>query len=164
MMRSLVATVGLTAVYALALASADPWDLGIGAVLSVGVLLVFGRFILPGEALPFGVVLQRAARFPALAAATAILIIRGTVQVARTVLGWSSARNAGFVVVPRGERTHSGVVVNGMLETLSPGSVLVGIDEGDDSWTIHVLQAEDTDEIRADLDRFYDRFQRPVWP
>jgi multicomponent K+:H+ antiporter subunit E/multicomponent Na+:H+ antiporter subunit E len=164
MMRYVIATAGLTAVYALALASADPWDLGIGAALSVSVLLAFGRFILPGEALPFPVVLQRAVRFPALALATVALIIRGTVQVARTVLGRTSAKYAGFVVLPRGERTHSGVVVNGMLETLSPGSVLVEIDEGDDTWTLHVLQAEDRDEVRADVERFYDRHQRPVWP
>lgn len=164
MMRHVVAVVGLTAVYALALASADPWDLGIGAFLSACVLLAFGRFIVPGQALPFAVVLQRTVRFPALAAATVAIIVRGAVQVARTVLGRTSAEHAGFVVVPRGERTHIGVVVNGMLETLSPGSVLVDIGEDDDTWTLHVLQAEDKDEVRADVDRFYRRSQRPVWP
>lgn len=164
MMRYVFAAASLTAVYALALASADPWDVGIGALLSVCVLLAFGRFVLPGEALPFAVVLHRSARFPALALATVALIVRGTAQVARTVLGWSSAEHAAFVVVPRGERTPSGVVVNGMLETLSPGSVLVDIEEDDDTWTLHVLQAEDKDEVRADVERFYQRSQRPVWP
>lgn len=164
MMRYVVATAGLTAVYALALASADPWDLGIGALLSACVLLAFGQFILPGAALPFGVVLRRAAGFPALAAGTAVLIVRGTMQVTRTVLGRSSARKAGFVVVSRGQRTRTGVIVNGMLETLSPGSVLVTIDEVGESWTLHVLHAEDADGVRADVDQFYERFQRPVWP
>lgn len=164
MMRYVFATIGLTAVYALALASADPWDLGIGAALSAGVLAAFGRFVLPGEALPLSIVLRRAVRFPALAMATAGIIVRGTIQVARMVLGRDSADHAGFVVVPRGERTHVGVAVNGMLETLSPGSVLVDIEEDDDTWTLHVLHAEDKDEVRAEVDRFYRRAQRPVWP
>ena len=42
MMRFVFTTAALTAVYALALASADPWDLGFGAALSVCVLLHFG--------------------------------------------------------------------------------------------------------------------------
>lgn len=164
MMRFVFAVAGLAAIYALALASADPWDLGIGTALSVCVLLAFGRFILPGKALPPLLVLQRAARFPALLFGAAVLIVRGTVQVARAVLGWTSARNADFVVVPRGDRTASGVVINGLLDTLSPGSVLVDIDPVDDTWTIHALQAADKDAVRAEIDWFYDRFQRPIWP
>jgi multisubunit Na+/H+ antiporter MnhE subunit len=164
MMRYILVTAGLTVVYALALASADPWDLAIGALLAMGVLLAFGRFILPGEALPFPVFLRRALHFPALVFAAIIHIIRGTGQVAGAVLGMTSTRNADFVVVPRGDRTQTGVVVNGLLDTLSPGSVLVDIDPAADTWTMHVLQADDPDEVRAALDQFYDRYQRPVWP
>ena len=164
MMRFLFATMALTLVYALALASADPWDVGIGAAISVMVLLAFRRFIFPEEQLPPRLVVRQALRFPLLAVATAANIVRGTVQVTRAVLGWTSARNAGFVVVPRGDRSDTGMVINGLLETLSPGSVLVDIEPDADAWTIHVLQAEDQDVVRADVDRFYDRFQRAVWP
>ena len=163
-MRFVFATAALTAVYALALASADPWDLGIGAVVSVCVLLAFRRFIFPNRALPYRLVVQRAVRFPVLAIATAANIVRGTVQVTRVVLGRVSARQAGFVELPRGDRTDTGVVISGLLETLSPGSVLVDIDPIDNTWTIHALQADDKEAVQVDLDRFYDRFQRPVWP
>jgi multisubunit Na+/H+ antiporter MnhE subunit len=164
MMRIVFAIAALTAVYGMALASADPWDLGIGAVLSVCVLIAFGRFILPDQALPFRLVLRRAVLLPRLAVATAATIVRGTVQVTRVVLGWTSARNADFIEVPRGDRSETGVVINGLLETLSPGSVLVAVDPVEDTWTIHVLQAEDKAAVRAEVDRFYDRYQRPVWP
>lgn len=163
-MRFIFATVALTAVYAMALASADPWDLGIGAALSVGVLLAFRRFIFPDRELPPRVALQRAVRFPVLAVASAANIVHGTVQVTRVVLGLASARNAGFVQIPKGDRTDTGVVVSGLLDTLSPGSVLVDIDAEARTWTIHALQAEDADAVREDLDDFYERFQRPVWP
>ena len=164
MMRFFFATAALTAVYALALASANPWDLGIGAVLSMGVLLAFRRFILPARELPPELVLRRAVHFPVLVLATAVNIIRGTVQVTRVVLGWSTSRNAGFVEVPQGDRTDLGVVISGLLDTLSPGSVLVDIAPDAETWTIHALQAADVDAVRADLDRLYDRFQRTVWP
>ena len=164
MMRFVFTMAALTTVYALSLASADPWDLGIGAVLSVGVLLVFRRFIFLDRALPPRIALQRTARFPVLALGAAANITRGTVQVTRVVLGWATARHAGFVEIPQGDRTETGVVVSGLLDTLSPGSVLVEIDAEARTWTIHALQAEDADAVREDVDRFYERFQRPVWP
>jgi multisubunit Na+/H+ antiporter MnhE subunit len=164
MMRFVLTTVALTAVYALALASADPWDLGIGAVISVGVLLAFRRFIFPDRGLSPRLVLQRAVHFPVLVVGAVANILRGTVQVIRVVLGWTTAQNAGFVEIPKGDRTDTGVVVSGLLDTLSPGSVLVDIDTEARTWTIHALYAEDPDAVREDVERFYERFQRPVWP
>ena len=165
MMRFACAVAALTAVYALALASADPWDLGIGVVLSVGVLAAFRRFIFcSAPELAPGRALKRAAHFPQLAVATAANVVRGTAQVTRAVLGWSTMDNAGFVEIPQGDRTETGVVVSGLLDTLSPGTVLVEIDPEARTWTIHALQGSDEEEVRGDLERFYDRFQRPVWP
>ncbi|MDQ2684070.1 MAG: Na+/H+ antiporter subunit E [Chloroflexota bacterium] len=164
MMRFVATTVALTAVYTLALASADPWDLGIGAAIAVGVLLTFRRFLFADRGLPPRVALQRAVFFPLLALGAAANITRGTVQVTRVVLGWTTARQAGFVEIPTGDRTDVGVVVSGMLDTLSPGSVLVDIDSEAETWTIHALDAKNPDTVREDVDRFYERFQRPVWP
>ncbi len=164
MIRFGLATAGLTGIYALALASADPWDLAIGAALAMLVLLRFHRYILPDPALPLGVVLSRVARSPMLAARTMAEIARGTIQMTRIVLGLTASRKAGFVVAEQGDRSNLGVIVNGMLETLSPGSILVDIEDSDATWTLHVLDATDQDTARAGLDRSYDRFQRPVWP
>jgi multisubunit Na+/H+ antiporter MnhE subunit len=164
MMSFIFATVALTVVYALALASADPWDLGIGGALSVCVLLAFRRFIFPKRESTFSLDMRRIVHFPVLAVAAAANIVRGTMQVTRVVLGLASARSAGFVQIPQGDRTDTGVVVSGLLDTLSPGSVLVDIDAEARIWAIHALQADDADAVRAELNEFYERFQRPVWP
>jgi multicomponent Na+:H+ antiporter subunit E len=163
-MRFLAAAAALTAVYALALASANPWDLGTGFVLSVAVLGIFRRFVLAYAEIPLTLAVKRAAHAPALILATAIDIVKGTVEVARVVLGRSPATRGGFVAIPRGERTETGVVISGLLDTLSPGSVLVDIDPDAGTWTVHVIDASDDDAVRANAERFYDRFQRPVWP
>lgn len=163
-MRFVVASIALTAIYALALASADPWDLAIGAILALAVLSAFRQFILPAGELSPRLVLTRTAHFPALALATAVNIARGTVQVSRVVLGKTSSREADFVEVLAGDRTADGVVISGLLDTLSPGTVLIDIDPVAHTWTIHAIEASDDEAVRADLDRFYERFQRPVWP
>lgn len=164
MMRRIFALAALTAVYALALASADPWDLAIGATLALAVLLAFGRFILPDGELSPRLVLRRAAHVPALVFATAVSVVRGTIQVARVVLGQTSSRHAGFVEIPNGDRSETGVVIGGLLDTLSPGSVLIEIDPERHTWTIHALVAPDEAAVRAELDRLYERYQRHVWP
>jgi multisubunit Na+/H+ antiporter MnhE subunit len=50
------------------------------------------------------------------------------------------------------------------LTTLSPGSVLVDIDWQRRDMLLHVIDASDPDAVRADLERFYDRYQRRVFP
>lgn len=164
MTRVLATAAALTAVYALALSSVDPWDLGLGALLSLAVLIAFRDFILVGEGTSPLSALRRAARFPALMLATFVAIVQGTIQVARVVLTWSPPRDAGFVEIPQGKRTNTGVAVNGLLLTLSPGSVLTDIDSESQTWSMHVLDAADEEVVRANIDQFYDRYQRPVWP
>lgn len=163
-MRFLATAAALTAVYALALSSADPWDLGLGALLSFALLIVFRDFVNVGEGKSAVLDLKRAARFPALMLATFVSIVQGTVQVARVVLTRSPPRNAGFVEIRQGPRTNTGVAINGLLLTLSPGSVLTDIDTEAETWSIHELDVADEEAVRANIDHFYDRYQRPVWP
>jgi multisubunit Na+/H+ antiporter MnhE subunit len=162
-MRYLLATVGLTLVYALALASADPWDLGIGAALGLGVLLTFRTFLFVLPAVAPGNLWSRIVHLPRLTLATAATIVRGTIFVARAVLSQRLPQNAGFVAIPDGERTPSGVVMSGLLETLSPGSVLIDVDPASRTWTLHALDASNPDAVEAELEDFYERYQRPVW-
>lgn len=164
MIRLLLATVGLTLIYVLDLASTDPWDFGIGAILSLGVLLTFRRFLFVRPAVPASELIRRLAHLPRLMLATAAAIVRGTVVVARAVLSPELPQHAGFVVIPDGERTASGVVVSGLLDTLSPGSVLIDIDSTARTWTLHALDASDPEAIEAETTAFYERYQWPVWP
>ena len=163
-MRYVFAIAVLAAVYALALASVDPWDLGFGALLGIGVVFGFKGFLFPEPGVAPSKVLQRSLRFPRLVLATLAEIMRGTWQVARAVLSPQIPDRAGFVAIPNADRTPSGVIISGYLNTLSPGSVLIHPDPDAGTWTIHALDVSDPQAVIENAQEFYERYQRPVWP
>lgn len=163
-MRIVLGTALLTLVYCLALASANPWDIGLGVVLGCFILFTFRRFLFQELAASPGNVLSRAVHFPVLVLATFANIVRGTIDVAKVVLSPRIESRGGLVEIPEGGRSVSGVIVSGMINTLSPGSVLIDIDPETRNWTIHSIDASHPEEIVAEQQSFYRRFQRPVWP
>lgn len=173
----------LALVYALTLASFDPWDLTIGAVIGAGVLAVFWRFPLAEEsphppARTQGVPAVRerggedASHLPPsaflwfwpYAAVMVWEIVKSTWQVALVVLGRRPFDRAGFVEIPIGERTPLGVAVFGIATTLSPGSVLVDVDWNAGVMLYHVIDASEPEAVRAQFARLYERWQRRVIP
>lgn len=164
MTRGISTVVALTAVYALALASADPWDVALGAIFGAGITFAFRRFLFVSAPLSLTEAFRRAVHLPKLLFATAVNIVRGTVAVVRLSLGPLPPTGVGFVTIPDGERTASGVIVSGLLDTLSPGSVFIEQDAQARTWTIHAIDASDEEATAETLQRFYKQFQRPVWP
>ena len=163
-MRMVLGTALLALVYCLALASANPWDIGLGAVFGFTILCTFRRFLFLEPATSPGMVLSRGIHFPVLVAATLVDIVRGTIDVAKVVLSPKIASRGGLVEIPDGGRTASGVIVSWLINTLSPGSVLIDIEPASRDWTIHVIDASQPAEIVAHQQSFYERFQRHVWP
>jgi len=163
-MRMTLSTLVLTLIYCLSLGSTSPWDIGIGAILGLGVLYAFRDFLFHGPQTSARDVLSRAIHFPMLVLATVYDIVRGTLDVAEVVLRPAMAPRGGMVEIPGAGRTASGVVVSGLINTISPGSVLVDIDPETLNWTIHCADASKPEKIIAWQQSFYDRFQRPVWP
>lgn len=163
-MRFVFTTITLMFVYALSIGSVHPWDLGLGAILGLAVVLAFRGFLFTEQETALGVVLRRAAHFPYLMLGTVLDITRGTIDVARIVLSPRVRELGGFVDIPYGNRTHSGVVVSGLISTLSPGSVLIDIDPDARTWTMHVIDATDEEGVIAYEQEFYERYQRAVWP
>ena len=164
MTRLVVPLVGLTLIYALTLSSADPVDLLMGAVLAMLLAAgLRGRFpVAPRGAAPEFV--GRVAWFPAFAAAVLADVALGTWDVALRVLHLRGAESPGIVRVPIGRRSDRGVAVSALATTLSPGSVLVEIDWQRREMLLHVIDATDPDRVRDRLQRFYDRYQRRVFP
>ena len=163
-MRTLVGTLLLAATYCLALASTSPWDIGLGVILGFLVLRGFRSFIFP-EPLPEGSnVLRSLLYLPRLITAEFVEIVRGTWNVASAVLSPRLPETHGFVSIPVGSRTDKGVDFSGFLNTLSPGSVYIGIDTDANSWVIHAMDAENPQEVAADAQAFYEKYQRPVLP
>jgi multicomponent Na+:H+ antiporter subunit E len=142
----------LTGVYLLSLGSLNPLDAAEGLVLATALSLgLRGRLEGPhgaGSSL----------------AGLLVDVLRGTWDVALRVLGLRPVECSGIVLVPIGERTQLGVAVTGLLAGLSPGSMLVEVDPERQAMLFHVIDAHDPDAVRDHLDRFYQRYQRRVFP
>ena len=171
--RFLIAIPLLVLVYALTLASFAPWDLAIGAVFGTVVLAIFRPFLFAEMTDGENVATDRRGGPPLLDRIVAVVpfagailrdIVRGTWTMALIVLHLRPLAHPGIVAIPIGDRTPLGVVVFGLAIGLSPGTVLVDVDWSAGVMLIHVIDAGDPDAVRAEMERFYRRWQRPVAP
>lgn len=159
-----LAVVLLIAVYLLALASLHPLDVAGGTVIALAVALGLRGFLFPGNGARPPRLLRRIARFPIFAVAVAWEITAGTWQVAMITLGLRSLVKPGIVAIPIGERSPTGIAATTLAITLSPGEVFVDLDRSRGELYVHVLDARDPEAIRERYERFYDRYQRGVFP
>ena len=161
-MSAALRVLGLCALYAVTLASADPLDLLAG--LGLGSLLVatLGRPAPRGGEGPSAV--ARVAAFPLFAAGLLADIARGTWDVALRVVHLRPVDRPGIVRIPLGDRTPLGIAVSALATTLSPGSVCIDIDQDAGVMLLHVIDAADPDRVRDQHLRFYERYQRRVFP
>jgi len=167
-MRYLLSIALLTLIYLFTLASFHWWDIVFGIVLAVFVLWMFRSFLhgsdagdehSHGPSVP-----ARVAAFPLFCAVVAWDIVVGTWYMVKLVLRLEPMGKPGIVSVPIGDRTRTGVVVSSIATTLSPGTLLIEIDWETGVMLIHVIDAGDPDAVRATHQRFYDRYQRKVFP
>jgi len=165
-MKFVLAVIALTITFALTLASFDLWNLGIGAALAVTVLLIFrtasSENTTGGGETPN--ILHRTIRFFPFCGKAIWDIMCGTWQVTLIVLGIRKLEHPGVVRVPIGERTPTGVAVSALISTLAPGTVVMEIDFNEGVMLVHAIDASDPDQIRAEHQDFYDRYQRHVFP
>lgn len=164
MMRVAAGAVGLGIVYVLTLASTDPVDLAIGVLLGALLVGLLGRRMLlapEGQTLP---AISRILWFAVFAVAVLADIMHGAWDVALRVMHLRPIDRPGVVRVAIGERSERGIAVSALATTLSPGSVLVDIDREAGDLLLHVIDASDPDGVRDRLQRFYDRYQRRVFP
>ena len=163
-MTRVAGAVGLGVLYVLTLASVDPVDLATGVLLgTVLVILLGSRLQLapdPGAVTPA----RRVVWFLPFVGAVLADILQGTWDVALRVLHLRRLERPGLVRIPIGDRTRHGVAVSALATTLSPGSVLIDVDWERGDLLLHVIDASDPDQVRARLQRFYDRYQRRVFP
>ncbi len=164
MIRLLLSLVFLTLVYALTLASFQPWDLLIGAALSGMLLLWFKRFLFGRRLQPLPGLHRRMLAFVPFAGAVLYDMMAGTWQVVLIVLHIRPLQCPGIVAVPIEDRTPLGVTVSALATTLSPGTFLVDVDWDRRVMLFHVIDATDPDAVRANLQNFYRRYQRHVFP
>lgn len=164
MTRYAAAVVGLTLVYALALASFHPLDLLFGAALSAALVFASRRFVF-GDGPRAGVsLLRRAVAFVPFTLAVLQEIVTGTWEVMLVTLHLRPLKQPGIVAVPIGERTPAGVAAWAVVTGLPPGSFFVDVDREKGVVLIHIIDASDPDAFRRQQENFYRRYQRKVFP
>jgi multicomponent Na+:H+ antiporter subunit E len=168
--RYVAAVVGLTLVYALALASFHPWDLLFGAGLSAALLFASRRFVFgadgaaPGPASRRLTLLGRVVAFVPFAAVVFREIVVGNWEVTLVTLRLRPLVRPGIVAVPVGDRTPTGVAVWAVVTGLPPGSFFVDVDRERGVVLIHVLDTRDPEAFRERQEDFYRRYQSKVFP
>lgn len=158
-----LAVAALLLVYLLALGAAAPADVALGLALALAAQLATQGMApgLGGHAPPLR---RRVARAPRLVRSIAAAILRGTWQVAQYTLGRRPQGEDAFVELPLAGRSRGGVAAWGLISTLSPGEVVVDVDEERGVLVLHVLDGRDPEAIRRAHRRFYEDAQRDVMP
>lgn len=167
MRQTIPIIISLVVIFALTLASTDPRDWLVGAVIAVTLYAAFRQVVFPREEVnpdtPGSRIMRTIWFFP-FAFALIRDIVTGTVQVMAIVLGITREWTPGIVAVPIGDRTRTGVAVSGIATTLAPGTVLVDVDWERGVMWIHAIEAGDPDLIRERHQQFYERYQQRVFP
>lgn len=158
-------TLGLLAlVFMLELSSFSMANLAIGLLLGLGVTLLFRQHLTADLDQGPAPSLRRLLHFPGFLLFSLVEIIRGTAKVGAITLGLQPRPRAGIVAVPIGQRTQVGIVASSVVMNLSPGTVLVEVDDARGVMLVHTIDATDPDALRDELERFYQRHQRGVFP
>jgi len=165
-----LAVVVLLAVYLLTLGSLAWGDVATGLVLAVAIELGWRRRVLRGGAVgdpttPAAVPLGRALlALPRLVFAVLVEITRGTWEVAKYSLGIREPVDEGVVEIELEGISEEGTAAWAFISTISPGELVLDVDEDRGVLVIHALDAGDPDAIRARHHEFYERYQRKVLP
>lgn len=164
MTRYVVAIVGLTLAYALALGSFHPLDLLFGAGLSAALVFVSRRFVFEDEPGGGPSFLRRVAAFVPFAFAVFGEVVAGTWEVTLVTLHLRPLKSPGIVEVPIANRTPTGVAVWAVVTGLTPGTFFVDVDRERGVILIHVIDAGAPEEFRREQHDLYHRYQRGVFP
>ncbi|ADB49635.1 Na+/H+ antiporter subunit E [Conexibacter woesei] len=168
--KRVLAVAVLLAIYLLTLGSLALGDVAVGLVLAVLMELGWRRRVLRGgtvadPATPPGVPLRRALlALPRLVLAVVAEITRGTWEVAKYSLGIREPVHEGTVEIELEGISEEGVAAWAFISTISPGELVLDVDEERGVLVIHALDASDPEAIRRRHHDFYERYQRKVIP
>lgn len=150
MSQMLQVSVPLFIVYLALTGNAEPANLVMGALVAVGISLLRPKMNLP---------LISPKRLPQFLWAgiryifvLAWDVIRGGISTARIVLDPNLPLNPGIIAIPSGTRSELGTALSAHAITLSPGEMVVAIDDEGVMYT-HCLNVDDSEEMVADAQK-----------
>lgn len=168
----LLAIATLLAIYLLTLGSVALGDISIGLVLAITMELGWRHRVARGGSIgsdeasgPPRPPLHRALLgAPALFWATFLEIARGTWAVSQYSLGLRKMEHDGIVEISLKGISEEGVAAWAFISTISPGELVLEVDEERGMLVIHTLDIRDPEAIRKRHHDFYERYQRKVVP
>lgn len=147
MSQMLQVSVPLFIVYLALTGNAEPANLVVGALVAVGISLLRPNMNLP---------LVNWRRLPQFLGAgirylfvVAGDVIRGGISTARIVLDPNLPINPGIIAIPSGTRSELGTALSAHFISLSPGEMVVAIDEEGVMYT-HCLNVDGSEKMAAD--------------
>jgi multicomponent Na+:H+ antiporter subunit E len=166
-----LAVVVLLGVWLLTLGSLAWGDIAVGVVLAVLLELGWRRRVARGGTIVVEPEMSERPPLhrallatPALVWAVLVEITRGTVEVAKFSLGIREVEHDGIVEIRLEGISEEGVAAWAFISTISPGELVLDVDEERGVLVIHALDASDPEAIRARHHDFYERYQRKVIP
>jgi multicomponent Na+:H+ antiporter subunit E len=148
---------GLVAIYLLVLTSVAPGDIVVGMVLAIAIV---------GASRP-GLAGRSRRAWTRLATAVARMLVVtawdmsvGTVRVVRYSL--SDDGDAGFIEIPRDDRSRRGIALWGVLTGEAPDEYPVAVDDSRHVLIVHNIDASDPTAVRARHAAARDAYQRDV--
>lgn len=142
-------------------------SLSLGHVLIGLVVAAVGAWTLGTLQVP-PVRMRCPAAIGSLVALVLVDIVRSNIAVARIVLGRHRGMTSGFVQIPLELRHPYGLATLACIITATPGTLWVGLDEGDDeaqgTLTIHVLDLIDHDAWIRTIKGRYERHLLEIFP
>jgi len=155
-----VRVVGLAAIYLFVLTSVSPGDVLVGVVVAAGIVLSASRGIARANGRRVGDWARWFGAVARLIVATGWEIALGTVRVVRFCLAGTG--HAGFVEIPRGDRSREAVALWGVITGEAPDEYPVAIDDERGMLIVHNLEADNPDKTRARHAAARERLQGPV--
>lgn len=146
MSQMLQVAVPLFLVYLALTGNADPANLAVGALIAVGISLLRPKMNLPLinlKRLPQ--FLWAGMRYLAVLAGD---VVRGGLSTARIVLDPNLPINPGIIAIPSGTRSELGTALSAHAISLSPGEMVVAIDDEGVMYT-HCLNVNDSEKMVA---------------
>lgn len=156
-MRRTTKLAGLVLAFLALLGAADWQNLVLAVVVALAVALGGLRHRQPPAEPPL-----RVAGLPGFLAGSALMLLRASLHMLAVILRPRGRCDPGSVEVPLEELSGRAALLSAGIATAAPGTVLVDIDWQRRQMILNTVDRRQREQVRAQQQRFYRRWQRPL--
>lgn len=162
-MRWILTGTALGAVFLLMIGSIEPADWVIALFVgALGALAARAARPATGERRALG--RMRLAGAPRFAAGVAGELVTGTTMTLGALLRPGREPPGQIVEIPLTSRSDAARAVDGLVISASPGTMVIVAEGEQQRMLVHTIEIASPEQIRRDIDRFYQRYQKSFLP